>query len=83
MDIEGHYIRHELEMNLESGQEPQFIVSANSWFASSVKNPDSYSLVGCTVALGFDFNDFELGERKELTQHYPMHEVLIKHLTRH
>jgi len=31
----------------------------------------SYSLVGCTVAPGFEFEDFEMIKAKELAQRYP------------
>ncbi len=40
-----------------------------------------YALVGCTVAPGFDFSDFELAKRAELTQTFPQHAELIKALT--
>jgi predicted cupin superfamily sugar epimerase len=44
-----------------------------------VKN--GFSLVGCTVAPGFDFEDFELANQSELCQLYPQHSHLIKELT--
>ncbi|MEQ8386917.1 MAG: hypothetical protein RH949_31630 [Coleofasciculus sp. A1-SPW-01] len=39
------------------------------------------SLVGCTVAPGFDFNDFELGKREELIKRYPQNQSLIEKMT--
>ncbi|MBC8042677.1 MAG: cupin domain-containing protein [Rhizobacter sp.] len=71
----------------EKGEVFQAVVKAGSWFGSAVHNPVSYgippySLVGCTVAPGFDFRDFEMGEREQLIQTYPQHETLIKNLTR-
>jgi len=39
-------------------------------------------LVGCTVAPGFDFADFELGERGALLERYPPHRGAIERLTR-
>ena len=69
-------------MDLVAGQQPQLVVPANSWFASSVKDPDSYSLVGCTVAPGFDFEDFEMAERAALIEQYPQHTLIIEGLTR-
>jgi hypothetical protein len=42
----------------------------------------SYSLVGCTVAPGFDFSDFRLGDRRELIDRYPKHKAIIERLTR-
>jgi len=38
--------------------------------------------VGCTVAPGFDFEDFEMGKRAELVTKYPKHRELIQRLTR-
>ncbi len=35
-----------------------YTVKANTWF--SMRSAGSYSLIGCTVAPAFDFNDFEL-----------------------
>ena len=35
-----------------------YTVNANTWFA--MRSSGSYSLIGCTVAPAFDFNDFEL-----------------------
>jgi predicted cupin superfamily sugar epimerase len=65
-----------------TGQVPQLAVTAGCWFASSVKNDNDYSFVGCTVAPGFDFADFEMAERTSLTQTYPQHAQIIKTLTR-
>jgi predicted cupin superfamily sugar epimerase len=71
-----------LGSNPEAGEEFQSVVKAGCWFASELCDPNSYALVGCTVAPGFDFADFELGRREELTQKYPKHPALIKKLTR-
>lgn len=82
IDEKGRYTRVEVGMDLENGQQPQFVVPAGCWFASSVKNKNSYSLVGCTVSPGFDFDDFELAERSALINQYPAHESIITALTR-
>ncbi len=68
--------------DIENGEQLQGVVPAGCWFASKVDIPNAYSLVGCTVAPGFDFNDFKLANRKELTQEYPKHAAIIKELTR-
>jgi predicted cupin superfamily sugar epimerase len=47
-----------------------------------VEVADGYTLVGCTVAPGFDFADFELADRKELIAAYPAHAAIIESLTR-
>ena len=68
--------------NFEKGQIPQLVVPGRNWFAATVENENDYSLVGCTVAPGFDFSDFELGERKNLINQFPQHSSIIQQLTR-
>lgn len=58
----------------------QAVVSAGCWFSASASGP--YSLVGCTVAPGFDFRDFELARRDELVSLYPQHRQIIVKYTR-
>jgi predicted cupin superfamily sugar epimerase len=66
----------------EAGQVLQAVVPAGCWFASHVVDWNSFALVGCTVAPGFDFEDFEMGKRVELAARYPQHQELIERLTR-
>ncbi|KAK9275366.1 hypothetical protein L1049_022630 [Liquidambar formosana] len=40
-----------------------------------------YSLVGCTCAPAFQFEDFELAKRSELVSRFPANEALISLLT--
>ena len=44
--------------SFEAGQQPVITVSAGWWQAA--RSTGSYTLVGCTVAPGFDFRDFSL-----------------------
>jgi predicted cupin superfamily sugar epimerase len=71
-----------LGLDIAAGQRPFHAVPAGVWFGAMLTKPDSYALVGCTVAPGFDFEDFELAEREGLLEHYPEHHTLIKRLTR-
>jgi predicted cupin superfamily sugar epimerase len=66
----------------EAGQVLQAVVPAGCWFASHVADWKSFAVVGCTVAPGFDFVDFELAKRAELVARYPRHRELIERLTR-
>jgi predicted cupin superfamily sugar epimerase len=66
----------------EAGQVLQAVVPAGCWFASHVGDWNSFAVVGCTVAPGFDFADFEMGKREELVRTYPQHRTLIERLTR-
>jgi len=65
----------------EAGETFQGVVPAGNWFAAEPKG-GGYGLVGCTVAPGFDFADFELADRGELQTLFPQHQKLIKRLTR-
>lgn len=71
-----------LGSDILNGEIFQFVVPANCWFASIPAENSMYSFVGCTVAPGFDFEDFELAETKTLTKLYPQHKDIIKKLTR-
>lgn len=78
---DGELKQIQLGNRFENGEHFQVIVEANQWFAAKVNQPNSYALVGCTVAPGFDFSDFELANRKELISQYPHHQKLITQLT--
>ncbi|WP_298425644.1 cupin domain-containing protein [uncultured Kordia sp.] len=82
IDEDGVYTEHKVGMNFSNGEKPQLVVPAGCWFASSVSKKDSYAFVGCTVAPGFDFDDFELATRTALTAVYPSHKSIIYRLTR-
>jgi uncharacterized protein len=63
----------------------QAVVPAGCWFGAALEppvKPEGYALVGCTVAPGFDFADFELGDRTDLLERYPEHQATIERLTR-
>ena len=68
--------------DLENGEVPQYVVPRNYWFAAQVIQQNGFSFVGCTVAPGFDFNDFTLANRESLTKEFPQHKKLINQFTR-
>jgi predicted cupin superfamily sugar epimerase len=78
----GEYQQLLLGSDADSGERFQAVVSAGCWFGSSLRQPKTYALVGCTVAPGFDFADFEMANRNELVAHYPQHRAIIQRLTR-
>ena len=82
IDAEGNYSELHLGNAVEAGEVFQAAVKAGCWFASRLKDPAGFALVGCTVAPGFDFADFELATRSELVRAYPEHRKLIEGLTR-
>jgi predicted cupin superfamily sugar epimerase len=71
-----------LGTDLENGESLQVTVPANCWFAAKVNSPDTYVLSSCTVAPGFDFNDFELADRKTLLREFSGLHDIITDLTR-
>ncbi len=80
---EGLYLGPEIGR----GEQFQHVVPARSWFAVTVNadpesDADAYTLAGCTVAPGFDFDDFEMGDPYRLKNAFPEHADLIDKLTK-
>jgi predicted cupin superfamily sugar epimerase len=82
IEADGRYTQVQLGSDPEAGGVLQAVVKAGCWFASQMKDGKSFALVGCTVAPGFDFEDFELAERDRLVELYPQHRDVITNLTR-
>ena len=82
IDPDGNYSALKLGRDWTAGERPQAVVPAGSLFGATVNDTRSYSLVGCTVAPGFDFADFELPPREELCRQFPQHREIIERLTR-
>jgi len=82
IDEEGNLNKTLVGNDLEQGEVFQYTVKANTWFGSRVKQEGKFSLVGCTVAPGFDFEDFVMGERKDLIGWFPRHKNIIQEMTR-
>ncbi len=59
-----------------NGEVFQAVVPAGCWFAAAPSG--DYAFVGCTVAPGFDFEDFELADAEILSKEYPQHAKLIR-----
>ncbi len=78
----GELIETVVGNDILNDEKLQYVVKAGHWFASYPKDHSKCSLVGCTVAPGFEFEDFELGTSKDMIQLYPTHEELITKLTR-
>ncbi|WP_116140072.1 cupin domain-containing protein [Trinickia diaoshuihuensis] len=64
----------------------QVVVPAGCWFAAecaalydSAARAD-FALVGCTVAPGFEFRDFELADVEALAAQFPSHAALLRRL---
>lgn len=60
----------------------QTTVLRGLYFAAHVPVANSYALVGCSVAPGFEFSALELPSRAALTARYPRHAAEIARFTR-
>lgn len=78
---QGAYQKHLIGNGPEKGEYYQQVVPAHHWFAARVVD-GAYGLVGCTVAPGFDFEEFTLGKRDDLLHKFPRHKDLILEFTR-
>ena len=68
----------------ERGERPQAVVPAGVLQAARpvATSGSDFTLVGCTVAPGFDFADFEMPSRGELLAAFPRERALVEALTR-
>lgn len=67
--------------NPEAGEVFQAVVPAGCWFGSKPAEGVEFSLVGCTVAPGFDFADFELADRETMLNQFPQWREVVELLT--
>jgi predicted cupin superfamily sugar epimerase len=70
-----------LGKEIMNGQKIQTVVPAQTWQGMFLNEGGKYALLGTTMALGFDFSDFELAQQKKLVDQYPAHRELILKLT--
>lgn len=70
-----------LGRDLENGEQFSLMVPGGNWFALRCEVPGAFSLIGCTVAPGFDFADFQLDDRALLVAKFPQHAQLITEMT--
>jgi uncharacterized protein len=64
-----------------AGQHVQTVVPRGIWQGSILETGGRFALLGCTVAPGFDYADYEGSDRQQLLQAYPRFADLITRLT--
>jgi predicted cupin superfamily sugar epimerase len=79
---DGALREHRLGLDVEAGEQPRVAIPAGSWFGAQVADRTGFTLVSCTVAPGFDFADFELGERAALGLRYGRFAEILDTFTR-
>jgi predicted cupin superfamily sugar epimerase len=81
LDEAGSLVTHRLGNTLTHPDAVfQAVVPAGLWFAAECADPAGLSLVGCTVAPGFEFSEFELADVHALKAQHPQHAALIARL---
>jgi uncharacterized protein len=71
-----------LGQDIASGQKLQHVVPAGVWQGSRLVAGGEYALLGTTVSPGFDYEDYETGQRDGLIAQYPKFKDRISALTR-
>lgn len=80
---QGQLRTYRLGLHVGKKERPQMLIPRGTWFsAAPLAGKSSYSLVGCSVAPGFDFADFEMASREELLKRWPKHRRAILKWTR-
>lgn len=79
MDAQGNWSVRVIGRDVAAGHFPQALVPRGHWFGA--RSLGDFTLVGCTMAPGFEFADFEMGDRVELTDQYPQHAASISEFT--
>ena len=69
--------------NLAAGHQPQVLVQRDVWQGSRLHSGGAWALLGCTVSPGFEYEDYEAGNRAELMGLWPEWADLIRALARH
>ena len=66
--------------DIRSDQQLQVVVPRGTWQGSLLNEGGDFALLGCTVAPGFEYSDYESGSRGDLLKEYPEQEDLITRL---
>jgi predicted cupin superfamily sugar epimerase len=74
----GLFVEVTLGQNIAAGEQIVHVVEAGWWFGSYCNPGAPYALIGCTVAPGFDFQDFEIPNQAKLIQDFPQAKALIE-----
>ncbi len=81
IDARGRYSTAHLGPDHAMGERFQITIPHDTWFGATVDDEASHTLIGCTVAPGFEYDDFEPGNRDRLCKLHPAHRDIIIRLT--
>ncbi len=77
----GDFQKIVLGQGMEQGQQVQLLIPAGTWFGGYLNEGGNFALMGTTVAPGFEFEDFVLGDREKLLRLFPHAAEEIQRLT--
>jgi uncharacterized protein len=83
MDEAGRLTETVLGPGLAGGHVLQRVVRRGAWQALRVADGGAWTLLGATVAPGFDFADFQMADPADLAARFPAHRRVIEALARH
>jgi hypothetical protein len=69
--------------DLARGHKPQVLVERSVWQGSRLLSGGAWALLGCTVAPGFEYEDYDSAGRDELSAKWPEFAAQIAALTRY
>ena len=69
-----------LGQRIRGGEALQVVVPGGTWQGSFLNEGGEFALLGCTVAPGFEYEDYEGGSREELVERYPQAREMIVRL---
>lgn len=82
LDKHSGYNQIILGNDINAGEQLTVVIKRGIWFAAELMDKNSFALVGCSVAPGFEFDDFEIASRQKLVEEFPAHKKLIEQLSR-
>jgi predicted cupin superfamily sugar epimerase len=82
IDEQGNLERFTIGNDIASGHTPQVVVPRGVWQALRLKSGGKWALMGTTVAPGFEFEDFQVGDRDSMIEQFPQHRDDIIRFTR-
>lgn len=82
IDEHGQLKQITLGQDIKEGQKLQALAPKNVWQGTRLIEGGQWALLGCTVAPGFEFEDFEVKSQLELTKLFPQHRKYIERFAR-
>jgi uncharacterized protein len=71
-----------LGQDIAAGMRLQHTASGGVWQGSRLRTGGKYALLGTTMAPGFEYEDYETGQRPALSAQFPQYSAMLAALTR-